>query len=133
MKIIINLISRIFSWWLNPPLGTSLFTLLKGHLVGTDSYGNRYYQERSKSSDVSRRWVLYNGEVEASKVPSEWHAWLHRTVNEVPDINKKGYHWEKPHIPNLTGTDAAYRPPGSLLIKGKRPPATGDYEPWNPS
>jgi NADH:ubiquinone oxidoreductase subunit len=40
--------------------------------------------------------------------------------------------WEKEHLPNLTGTAAAYRPPGSLLGGGQRAPATGDYEAWQP-
>jgi NADH:ubiquinone oxidoreductase subunit len=34
---------------------------------------------------------------------------------------------------NMTGTEAAYRPPGSILATGKRPAATGDYESWRPS
>jgi NADH:ubiquinone oxidoreductase subunit len=33
---------------------------------------------------------------------------------------------------NMTGTPAAYRPPGSILASGKRPPATGDYQAWQP-
>jgi NADH:ubiquinone oxidoreductase subunit len=44
----------------------------------------------------------------------------------------KPHEWEKPHIPNMTGTPAAYRPPGSTLASGHRPPATGDYQPWTP-
>jgi NADH:ubiquinone oxidoreductase subunit len=33
----------------------------------------------------------------------------------------------------MTGTPGAYRPTGSTLSIGKRPRATGDYRPWNPS
>ena len=132
-KVIISrLIARLFSWWLNPPMGTSLFTALRGRLVGTDPYGNRYFVERG-GNNAPRRWVLYNGEVEASKIPPEWHAWLHHTVDEIPTGNRKGYSWEKPHLPNLTGTSAAYKPPRSLAAKGERPRVTGDYEPWQPS
>ena len=40
--------------------------------------------------------------------------------------------WEAPHQPNLTGTDGAYRPEGSLQKSGHRPPATGDYQAWKP-
>jgi NADH:ubiquinone oxidoreductase subunit len=46
--------------------------------------------------------------------------------------NYTPHEWEKPHIPNLTGTPAAYRPPGSTLASGRRPKATGDYQPWTP-
>ena len=38
--------------------------------------------------------------------------------------------WEQPHVPNLTGSALAYRPPGSLL--GGRPAAQPDYEAWAP-
>ena len=40
--------------------------------------------------------------------------------------------WEKPHLPNLTGTPLAYRPDGSLLSKGERPRVAGDYDAWSP-
>jgi NADH:ubiquinone oxidoreductase subunit len=122
-------------------LGTRLYTWLKGELVGVDQFGNRYYREKSHRplqrggglDSRERRWVMYNGEVEASRVPPLWHAWLHHTIDEVPvDTGRKRYPWEKEHLPNLTGTEFAYRPPGSLLRGGHRPPATGDYEPWKP-
>ena len=40
--------------------------------------------------------------------------------------------WQKEHLPNQTGTKAAYRPQGSVLAGGRRAKATGDYEPWTP-
>jgi len=40
--------------------------------------------------------------------------------------------WEKPHVANMTGTPAAYRPSGSTLASGRRPKATGDYQAWTP-
>lgn len=122
-------------------IGTRLFTWWKGELVGTDPFGNRYYRERpgrplrkgGGRASREKRWVLYNGEPEASKVPPGWHAWLHHTVDEIPpDAGRPKYPWQKPHQPNLTGTPLAYRPPGSVLKGGRRAPATGDYEPWTP-
>ncbi|MBM3507097.1 MAG: NADH:ubiquinone oxidoreductase subunit NDUFA12 [Alphaproteobacteria bacterium] len=129
-----SLISRLFSWWANEPLGTALFTRWKGERVGTDAYGNRYFQERGKVSPDRgrRRWVIYKGEVEASKVPPEWHAWLHHTVAAPPVGDRRRHRWEQPHVPNLTGTNEAWRPPGSLSAGARRPKATGDYEPWTP-
>jgi NADH:ubiquinone oxidoreductase subunit len=50
----------------------------------------------------------------------------------LPDRSRQKYAWEKPHMPNLTGTPRAYRPPGSVLRGGHRASATGDYEPWQP-
>jgi NADH:ubiquinone oxidoreductase subunit len=32
----------------------------------------------------------------------------------------------------MTGTARAYRPKGSMLAEGRRPPATGDYKAWTP-
>ena len=114
-------------------LGTRLFTMWRGEHVGGDDDGNRYYRDKKPREGArERRWVLYGGEVEASRVPPEWHAWLHHTTAEVPDGRAK-LAWQKPHRPNATGTAAAYRPPGHVLAGGKRQPATGDYEPWRPS
>lgn len=117
-------------------LGTKLFTWLRGELVGTDAAGNRYYQERKAvPGRRRRRWVIYNGQVEASRVPPDWHGWLHYTVNEPPGEGQSAAQrpWQKPHQPNLTGTPLAYRPPGHTLEGGQRAKATGDYEPWTPN
>jgi NADH:ubiquinone oxidoreductase subunit len=115
-------------------IGTRLFTWLKGEFIGEDEFGNRYYQERGQSNPWRRRrWVVYEGEVEASRVPPAWHGWLHYTVDRPPAGRIPTWPWQKPHLPNLTGTRAAYRPPGHDLQGGKRAAATGDYEPWKPS
>ncbi len=116
-------------------IGTKLFTLAFGERVGIDSAGNRYYRERRRpASRRERRWVLFQGRAEASSVPPQWHAWLHHTSDDTPDENSRPRQpWQKDHLPNQTGTNAAYRPPGHVLKGGKRVPATGDYEPWEPS
>lgn len=116
-------------------LGTRVHTWLFGEFVGTDSSGNRYYRDRrSKGLKRERRWVLYNGEAEPSRVPPEWHAWLHRIVADPPKPEAlRPRPWQKSHQPNLTGTDHAYRPPGHTLKGGQRARGTGDYEPWIPS
>ena len=83
--------------------------------------------------DFERRWVVYNGIAEASRVPPTWHGWLHHTV-DVPSAHEKltPRPWWKPHRPNLTGTPGAHRPTGSTLAQGRRPKATGDYKAWSP-
>jgi NADH:ubiquinone oxidoreductase subunit len=122
-------------------VGTRIMTWLRGELVGTDVYGNRYYRDKAKRKlergggrfSREKRWVLYNGEPEGSRVPPEWHAWLHHTVNDIPaGGGKLTYTWQKPHQPNLTGTPDAYRPPGSVMRGGHRAPTTDDYEAWKP-
>jgi NADH:ubiquinone oxidoreductase subunit len=122
-------LSRLFVWWRDATPGTFLTTWFSGVKVGGDGFGNRYYQSR----DGKRRWVIYAGTVEASRVPPEWHGWLHHTFDKPPTEEPlKVQAWEAPHVPNLTGTKDAYHPEGSLWAGGKRPPATGDYEAWRP-
>jgi NADH:ubiquinone oxidoreductase subunit len=122
-------LKMIFSWWNSATFGTLLTTWTQGAAVGQDAFGNRYYQNK----DGSRRWVLYNGTVEASRVPAEWHGWLHHTFAEPPTkAPLRTQVWEAPHQPNLTGTEYALRPEGSLQRSGHRPPATGDYQAWKP-
>jgi NADH:ubiquinone oxidoreductase subunit len=128
---------KLFTWWNGQTFGTQLWTWRFGELVGTDEQGNRYYRTIGRKIDPTlgfeRRWVIYNGYAEASRVPPDWHGWLHHTVDLAP--TEESYtprEWEKPHIPNLTGTPLAYRPSGSTLASGRRPAATGDYQPWTP-
>jgi NADH:ubiquinone oxidoreductase subunit len=122
-------INLLFTWWNGATIGTHLNTWFRGHLAGEDIYGNAYYHDGARK----RRWVVYKGLAEASKVPPEWHGWLHHTVAEPPTVDPpKIKPWEKEHIPNWTGTAMAYRPPGSLLGRGERAKATGDYVAWRP-
>ena len=124
-----GIIKELFAWWTGNTIGTRLFTWRKGDFVGEDEFGNRYYKERNGK----RRWVTYRDLADASKVPADWHGWLHYTVGVPPtDMGYRPKSWQRPHLPNMTGTAQAYRPPGSTLGAGKRPPATGDYEAWKP-
>jgi len=129
-------ILKIFTWWNSQTFGTQWWTLRKGEKVGTDEAGNRYYRTRGGKIDpmlgLERRWVIYNGEVEASRVPPGWHGWLHHKVKHPPDETYQPREWQKPHRANPTGSAQAYRPQGSTMASGRRPPATGDYSPWNP-
>lgn len=79
--------------------------------IGTDRYGNVYYTKKSSSPKNNfriRRFVVYKGKVEASKIPQEWNAWLHHMSDDVPDQNTKRLPWIKDHVPNMTGTPYAY-------------------------
>ena len=124
---ILNTLLRAVTWWNGQTIGTQLFTARNGVKVGEDEQGNVFYENR----DGSRRWVIFDGEVEASRISPEWHGWLHRTWEEPPTkapIKKKA--WEKPHQENLTGTAMAYAPAGSL--RRSEPAARSDYEAWTP-
>ncbi len=95
--------------------------------VGEDEQGNLFYT----SKDGKRRWVIYNGEIEASRIGADWHGWLHNTWDDPPTSKPLAHKpWEKPHVENLTGTAAAYAPPGS--IRRTEPVARRDYEAWQP-
>jgi NADH:ubiquinone oxidoreductase subunit len=111
-----------------------IHTLFKGQRVGVDSFGNVYYRGKPrKGTKQERRWVIYKDKPEASTVPAEWHGWLHRQTDTLPSENSKYRQpWEKPHLPNMTGTSVAYLPPGDPRRGGHRPLATGDYTAWQP-
>ena len=110
-------------------------TWRRGALVGEDGFGNRYYRAGPSAGRWGReeRWVVYAGDEEASLVPPEWHGWLHHRVAEPPTEKAPvSRPWLKPHLPNRTGTEEAYRPPGHTLEGAHRARATGDYEAWSP-
>jgi NADH:ubiquinone oxidoreductase subunit len=124
---ILNTIFRALTWWDGQTLNTQLFTWRKGVKVGEDDQGNGYF----RNSDDSKRWVIYNGDMEASRVSPDWHGWLHRTWDETPTDKPLDHKtWEKPHIENLTGTALAYAPAGS--IRQAKPADRSDYEAWTP-
>lgn len=118
----------MITWWDSQTLGTQLYTLRRGKLVGADTEGNRYF----KNADGSRRWVIYNGDMEASRISPEWHGWLHHTFASPP--SEKPFEtkvWQAPPQRNLTGTPAAYVPAGSL--RAPQPKPRQDYSAWDPN
>jgi NADH dehydrogenase len=119
----INFLKSIFTWWNTQTVGTFLFTIFSGKGVGEDQFGNKYY----KTSNDSKRWVIYNGEVESSRIPPEWHLWIHRTTNLTPDkINFVNHDWIKNHHENYTGSKLAYNPTKNLKAKEEA------YKKWHP-
>ncbi len=118
---------RAVTWWNGQTLNTQLWSWRKGVKVGEDAAGNRFFQTR----DGKRRWVMFNGQPEASRVSPEWHGWLHHTWEEPPtEVPLPRKAWEKTHLPNLTGTPGAYAPQGS--IRRADPADRSDYEAWVP-
>ncbi len=133
------MIKKIFAWWDSTTYGTSFTLFRKGaKQIGTDEQGNRYFEEGGKPSFPDgrrRRWVLYHGVAEPSRVPPDWHGWLHHTFAEPPTIDPLlRQKFEKDHLPNMTGTALAYHPKGSLYKTGDTlEKGLGlDYEPWSP-
>ena len=119
----INFFKQIFVWWHRQTIGTFIYTLFTGKLVGIDEFGNKYY-----SNTKGKRWVIYSEQVESSKIPPEWHLWIHFLKNNKPSKNIKKFQWQKKYEENLSGTIRAYKPDGSLASDSKK--NMKKYESW---
>lgn len=128
------MIARLFTWWNGSTIGALFDIKRRSDRVGEDDYGNTYYQDRKASLEGRhRRYVVYKGLAEPSKVPAEWHGWLHHTFKEPPTVAPLiRRDWEIDHKPNMTGTLFAELPKGSLREHGVRAANTSDYEAWSP-
>ncbi len=123
---------NLFTWWQGLTFGTWHTTRFHGREVGRDGDGNVYYEGKS-DADRRRRWVIYAGDNDSSRVPPEWHGWLHHSRAQAPtEAPLPIKAWERPWRPNPTGSDAAERPAGALLAGGKRAAAAADYRAWQP-
>jgi NADH:ubiquinone oxidoreductase subunit len=133
---VLNFLKSIFTWWNGATVGARFHIGRRGVFIGQDDRGNRYFEAKDNSDSYDnrkRRWVIYQGYADASKVPPEWHGWLHYTFDDLPTQETlPSQVWETDYTPNLTGTVNAWRPKGSIARSGERPHATGDYQAWKP-
>ena len=112
-----------------------IITKIFSKKVGEDEFGNQYFlSSRFNSQGKKKRIVIYKGIVEASKVPANWHSWLHYSIDDLSIISPINNHsWQKSHHPNLTGTSLAHNP---LKYGGNqqktRKKISADYQPWQP-
>ena len=120
----INIFKQIFTWWNRQTLGTFIYTLFSGKFVGEDEFGNKYYSD----SKEKKRWVIYKNRVESSKIPPNWHSWIHFQRINKPSLNTDKFPWQKQHEENLTGTIRAHKPDGSMLNDAKKD--MKKYETW---
>tara|TARA_B100000029_G_scaffold109955_1_gene101521 strand:- start:713 stop:1081 length:369 start_codon:yes stop_codon:yes gene_type:complete len=118
-----SFLKQIFTWWNRQTVGTFIYTLFRGKFVGSDQFGNKYY-----SNTKGKRWVIYKNTVESSKIPPEWHLWIHSLVINKPKNNSNKFPWQKEHEENLTGTTKAHKPEGSLAYDSKK--NVKKYESW---
>ena len=119
-----NFFLEIFTWWSSQTLGTRIYTLLNGKFVGTDADGHKYYLNKKNGQN---RWVIYNGQIDASKINADWHDWIHSRTNEIPKDEIKKKSWYKKHEMNSTGTENFYTPKNSASKKNNK-----NYESWSP-
>ena len=104
---VFSVLSKATTWWNSQTLGTQLYTWRKGVKVGEDDAGNVFFKDKHDN----RRWVIYNGEIEATKIPVDWYSWIHSIKNKIEENHElKKYEWQKKHLPNQTGTEKAYNP-----------------------
>jgi len=97
-------------WWYN--------TAKTGQLVGTDEFGNQYYQNMNVQTGRDR-WVEYpKYTYDASQVPPTWHAWLHHST-DIPgkDMGPFIPVFLEKHPANRTGTKMSYSPRNFLMNK----------------
>ena len=130
--------TQFFTWWNGQTLGTRFHTWRFGELVGTDEFGNRYYRRIGRPIDPNmgpeRRWVIYNGLADLSRVPPGWRGWLWHTdrrTAERGDLRPARVGEAAPPEPhrNALGLSSARLDPRAGR---QRPAATGDYVPWRP-
>ena len=110
-----------FTWWNRQTLGTFLKTLFFGKFVGKDEFGNKYYKNKK-----DERWVIYSGQIDSTKITSDWFLWMHHTIDSIPnkDIEKK-FSWQKKHLENQTGTNNSFKP-----VKIRKNQIKKKYETW---
>ena len=109
-----------FTWWHKQTFGTFLKTLFFGRYVGSDEYGNKYYKNKNVE-----RWVVYSGEIEATKITSDWFLWMHHTIDKIPENKIKKFPWQKKHLENQTGTKNSHKP-----VKIRKENIKKNYETW---
>lgn len=113
-------------------LSTYIYTFLFGKFVGKDKYGNSYYRNFNKFNKQEKRWVIYKGIIEATKIPPLWHRWVHFMTNELPNEKQdEDLPWQKEHRVNFTATSMAYHPNSSKHYTYKKIPSY--YKAWKPN
>jgi len=95
-----------------------------GRLVGTDQFGNRYFENLNWKEEIPgrHRWVdfaqHYNS---ASQVPPQWHSWLSHISQKPPTedlvMQKLTPPWQAPWHENLTGTRGAFKTYNTVVPK----------------
>ncbi|CCA67963.1 related to nadh-ubiquinone oxidoreductase subunit b17.2 [Serendipita indica DSM 11827] len=95
-----------------------------GRLVGTDYFGNRYYENLNAEEEIPgrHRWVDFaQHEYNATQIPPEWHSWISHIRKDPPTedgvMAKMTPPWKAPYYENLTGTRGAYRPYNTVARK----------------
>ncbi|KAK4689520.1 NADH dehydrogenase (ubiquinone) 1 alpha subcomplex subunit 12, partial [Tremellales sp. Uapishka_1] len=95
---------------------TYIGTAKQGRLVGTDKFGNRYFENNdwTQVQPGRQRWIDFSqDDFNASQVPPEWHSWLGHIRKDAPQDDPimvaATPPWLAPFRENLTGTRGAFK------------------------
>lgn len=104
-----------------------------GTLIGTDQFGNKYY-ENPYYFVPRNRWVEFNEKTgldyESSQIPPEWHRWMTNMTEYPPTVQKPvNYPWMQEHLATQTGTTNAYMPHNTVKTKIEAWSATSKTNP----
>ncbi|KAJ6539011.1 NDUFA12-domain-containing protein [Mycena capillaripes] len=95
-----------------------------GRLVGTDQFGNKYFENYNAEEEVPgrHRWVDFAQQhYNASQVPPEWHSWISHIRKDPPNEDARmvasRQPWQQPWTENLTGTRGAYKSYNTVASK----------------
>jgi NADH:ubiquinone oxidoreductase subunit len=87
-----------------------------GTLVGTDRWGNSYYENLAEDLPLRTRWISYKDyETDASQIDPGWHAWISYLVDKPPtedpllEIGRRPWDDKTARV-NYTMSRGAYRP-----------------------
>ena len=90
----------------------SIYLQLFGNKVGEDEYGNQFFElKRVDYLGRRKRYCLYKGSPEASKISPEWHPFMHYQI-DAKDVKTtfRQYKWQKPYVPDTTLSQNKYLP-----------------------
>ncbi|KAL2814598.1 NADH ubiquinone oxidoreductase subunit NDUFA12-domain-containing protein [Aspergillus granulosus] len=100
-----------------------------GTLIGTDRFGNKFYENMEEELPLRTRWVDYKEvEYDPSQIEPGWHAWISYMVDTPPTGDKlmqTGQRsWElTEHRPTLTFGRPAFKTYSTVKPK---------YSAWTP-
>ena len=76
----LTIFKEIFVWWNQQTLEQELYTIFFGKFVGRMIKAINIIK-----SKIRNRWVIYNDEIESTKITNEWYSWIHF----MPNKNRK--------------------------------------------
>ena len=62
-----SVLMKIFTWWEGATIGTLLYSRRNGRKIGSDALGNVYFETKKPVDGKGRRWVIYEGQNDASR------------------------------------------------------------------